>query len=249
MPEQVKDDGKASSKKDASIEEYSDIKEQRESSLEYSRFLYDDVKDWYKNADTKAQILLTLMGVFVTFLTSSIFVKADDLSKITRCMTPIIWIVLVTMVGTVTLAVISGLACLWSLIPLHRYAWKEPEYVELDNGEQSSISGRQVGFFATLITLNKKRFQSHLQQIKPEDEVEIRLVQTYYFSRNVYKKHFFLDIGFVLAFMSLLLFLLAGTLYIKKVSASKGRHNLEVQVGNHLIVHGTSEGMLQASKK
>jgi len=49
-------------------------------SLDYSRFLYEDVKDWYKNADMKAQILLTLMGAFVTFLASSIFVKADDLA-------------------------------------------------------------------------------------------------------------------------------------------------------------------------
>jgi len=220
-----------------------------EHSLEYSRFLYDDVKDWYKNADTKAQILLTLMGAFVTFLTSSIFVKADDLLEITRYMTPMIWIVLVTMVGTVTLSVISGLAFLWSRMPLHRYAWTEPENDGVDNEEQSPISGRQVGFFATLITLNKKRFQSHLQQIKPEDEVEIRLEQTYYFSRNVYKKHFFLDIGFILAVMSLLLFLLAGALYIKNVSVSNGKHNSEVQVGNHLIVHRTSEGVLQTSKK
>jgi hypothetical protein len=203
----------------------------REPSLEYSRFLYDDVKDWYKNADTKAQILLTLMGVFITFLASSIFAKADDLLKITRCMTPMIWVVLITMVGTVALSVISGLACLWSRIPLHRYAWTEPKNDGVDNEKKSPISGRQIGFFGTLITLNKKRFQSHLQQIKPEDEVEIRLEQTYEFSKNVYKKHFYLDIGFVLAVISLLLFLLAGALYIKSVSASNGKHNWVVRVG------------------
>jgi len=189
-------------------------------SLDYSRFLYEDVKEWYKNADMKAQILLTLMGAFVTFLTSSIFVKADDLAAITKCITPLIWGILAAMLVTITLAVIAGMACLWSRIPLHRYAWTEPGDAGASNAEQSPVSGRQVGFFATLITLNKRRFKSHLQQIRPEDEIDIRLEQTYYFSRNVYMKHLLIDIGFVLAVVSLLLFLLAGALYVHNVSAT-----------------------------
>ena len=199
-------------------------------SLEYSRFLYEDVKDWYKNADTKAQILLTLMGAFITFLTSSLFVKANDLLEITTCITPVIWGLLVTMLGTVILAVISGLACLWSRVPLHRYAWKVSEDEEPDEDEQSTTVGRQVGFFATLIKLNKKQFKSHLQHIKQEDEVEIRLEQTYYFSKNVYKKHFYLDIGFILAVVSLLLFLLAGALYVNNVSVSQNKSETEVSM-------------------
>ena len=76
-------------------------------SLDYSRFLYEDVKEWYKNADMKAQILLTLMGAFVTFLTSSIFVKADDLAAITKCITPLIWGILAAMLVTITLSHIA----------------------------------------------------------------------------------------------------------------------------------------------
>lgn len=202
------------------------------SSLEYSRFLYDDVKDWYKNADIKAQILLTLTGAFVTFLTSSLFVKADDLREITRCITPLIWGVLVAMTVTIVLAVMSAMACLWSRIPLHTYAWKEPENDGVDNKKRSPTLARQVGFFGTLITLNKKRFQSHLQQINPEDEVEIRLEQTYYFSKNVYKKHFYIDIGFVLTVLSLLLFLAAGALYVNNVSASDGKSKTVTEICN-----------------
>jgi hypothetical protein len=39
-------------------------------SLEYSRSLYDECVDWYRNADTKAHILLTLLGVSIGFFTS-----------------------------------------------------------------------------------------------------------------------------------------------------------------------------------
>ena len=91
-------------------------------SIEYARSLYDDVVYWYKNADTKAQILLTLMGVFVGFLTSSIIVGATDLNEITDCidMNHDIWIVLSIMTATVTLSVLSALACLWSRISKDR---------------------------------------------------------------------------------------------------------------------------------
>lgn len=32
--------------------------------------LFEDVRGWYDNADSKAQILLALDGAFLTFLTS-----------------------------------------------------------------------------------------------------------------------------------------------------------------------------------
>jgi hypothetical protein len=42
-------------------------------SLEYSRRLYDNIVDWYKSAELKAQVVLSLAGVFTSFLIASIF--------------------------------------------------------------------------------------------------------------------------------------------------------------------------------
>jgi hypothetical protein len=50
--------------------------------LDYSRDLYKLILDWYKNADSKAQVLLTLDGVFLTFLTTSIFTNPEESSKL-----------------------------------------------------------------------------------------------------------------------------------------------------------------------
>jgi hypothetical protein len=190
-------------------------------SLEYSRFLYEDIKYWYKNADDKAQILLTLMGVFIAFLTSSVFVKSDDLELLLDSIDQTIWVLLIIMLVTVALAVICGLMCLWSRVPIHKYAWIEPKKVEIAAEDQPVISGSQIGFFATLIKLDKNLFQSRFRKFHLNDEVDIRLEQTYYFSRNVYKKHILLDLGFFFAVASLLLFFFAGAFYIKNVANQK----------------------------
>jgi len=50
--------------------------------VDYSRRHLELVINWYNNADSKAQVILTLDGAFLTFLTSSILGSPDDLGKI-----------------------------------------------------------------------------------------------------------------------------------------------------------------------
>jgi hypothetical protein len=49
-----------------------DFQSDPKASLNYSRRLYSNVVDWYKNAETKAQILLSLDGIFVSVLVGSL---------------------------------------------------------------------------------------------------------------------------------------------------------------------------------
>ncbi len=65
--------------------------------MAYSKLVFANVVDWYKNADSKAQIILTLDGALVAFLTSSIFKRPAELSDIIRNLTPRTWLLLVAM--------------------------------------------------------------------------------------------------------------------------------------------------------
>ena len=186
--------------------------------LDYSRALYDEVVDWYKNADGKAQILLALLGVFIGFFTSSVFAKADDLGKIVNCFTPLIWFVLAAMAMTVTCAVLFGLACLWSRIPMRGYIFRKSGAELAGESNGPPISAREAGFFGIIWTLHKGRFQARLQELTSEAEVEIRTEQIHVLSRNVFKKHLLVDFGFFFGGASLLMFLFAGVLYIHNVS-------------------------------
>src|SRR5436189_5469993 len=53
-----------------------------EPAIAYSRKLFDDVVDWYKSADAKAQVLLCLAGTLLSFLTGSVFMKREELKSI-----------------------------------------------------------------------------------------------------------------------------------------------------------------------
>jgi hypothetical protein len=47
--------------------------------LDFTRRLLTETLDWYRNADLKSQILLTLDGAFLAFLTASAFKDPKDL--------------------------------------------------------------------------------------------------------------------------------------------------------------------------
>ena len=84
--------------------------------LTYARRLYERVVDWYKNADAKAQIILTLDGAFLTFLTTSIFQSPDELTKITQRFNHGTWLCLLAMCLCLIGSIVSALMCLWSRI-------------------------------------------------------------------------------------------------------------------------------------
>jgi hypothetical protein len=86
----------------------------RDEALEYTRDLYKLVLDWYGNADTKAQILLTIDGAFLAFFTSSIFAKPEDLGFIIDKFWAGTWIFLGLMCICLVGSIVSALNCLRS---------------------------------------------------------------------------------------------------------------------------------------
>ena len=84
--------------------------------LAYSNLLFANIVDWYRNADSKAQIILTLDGALIAFLTTSIFRKPGELSEITRSLTLRTWLLLTAMCVCLVGSIISALMCLWSRV-------------------------------------------------------------------------------------------------------------------------------------
>jgi len=75
-------------------------------SLEYSRRLYENMVDWYKAAELKAQVVLSLAGIFTSFLIASIFVKRSDVKEIVGVFAWHTWVAL----GLMTLALVGAIA-------------------------------------------------------------------------------------------------------------------------------------------
>jgi Family of unknown function (DUF5706) len=191
---------------------------ERSGALAYSNLVLANTIDWYKNADSKAQIILTLDGAVVAFLTSSLFKKAEDLSSITVHFTTLTWTLLGAMCVCLAGSIISALMCLWSRVSLgiKRDSVLGKERQHIREGKRP-YSPNVMFFFKTICWLEHDRFQAQLEKV--DEEFHIRAVgsQAYLLSERVYRKHVLVNAGFVLAGSSLILFLAGGISYLIQV--------------------------------
>jgi hypothetical protein len=83
-------------------------------STEYLRRLHDDVLSWYRTADTKAQLILTLDGIFITIVSANILVKPDELQARKESFGPVTWSLLGLAAAAMVCSVASAVVCLHS---------------------------------------------------------------------------------------------------------------------------------------
>jgi hypothetical protein len=80
--------------------------------VDYLRELEGRLRYWYSAAETKAQVVLTLNGVFLAFLTGSTLADRGDLARTTTAFGPETWVFLAGMGAGLAGAVACAVACL-----------------------------------------------------------------------------------------------------------------------------------------
>ena len=85
-----------------------------EASCDYMRRMYDRIIAWYEVADRKAQLILTLNGVFVSFIVGSTLSKPEELRAVTTRFGPETWLLLGLMTLALVASISSALRCLIS---------------------------------------------------------------------------------------------------------------------------------------
>lgn len=180
-----------------------------ENALEFSRRLYERTIDWYKNADSKAQIILTLNGALIAFLTSNIFKNPDDILKLTNKFSSLTCLLLSLMCLCLGGSIISALMCMQSRMG------NSAEIEKLKNSAQ--YLPNELLFFGTIAHLKPDKFQSELKKISKKSEVEGLAGQIYLLSKNVSAKHKCVNCGFAFIGGALIFFLLGGISYLADV--------------------------------
>jgi len=165
--------------------------------LDYARDLYKLIVDWYKNADSKAQVLLTLDGVFLTFLTTSIFTNPEESSKLFAMFTTTIWLFLLAMCACLTVSIFSAFACLWSRLYLPPTIDLVLHKQGIRPSEGKTYPSRALGFFQFIGHFQEYQFRERLNTLDHQEEMKILAFQLIEVSKNVTKKHFWVDCGFL----------------------------------------------------
>ncbi len=185
---------------------------------EYIRRLYDNIVDWYKSADTKAQVILAMDGAFIVFLTGSVFSKPDELQGILSKLTTATWVMLGLMALCVFGSMGASIYCLWSRIysktEAIAYIDRHVEEAQKKGQYQGIYPPAVMWFFQFLERLDLTRFKTTLESVDESFERESLIEQAQILSGNVRRKHTAVNVGFVLVALALVLFFFAAALHI-----------------------------------
>lgn len=184
-----------------------------ENAVGYARRLYDSTRDWYASADSKAQVVLAIDGTFLTFLTTAIFAKRPDLNALIDVFSIWTWCLLSLMVLSVVTSVVSAIYCLWSRTYSQAELRKIVDLAQHDEGN-SGYAPRLMWFFQFVAELESKRFCEALTKVNDIYEIEVMAYQIQTLAGNVRKKHRAVNLGFVSAAGTLILFLASGLSYL-----------------------------------
>lgn len=184
-----------------------------ERAIAYSRKLFDNIVDWYKSADAKAQVLLGLAGTFLSFLTGSVFMKREDLKSILNVFGQDTWALLAMTILCLVLAIACALMCLRSRMA------DPPEFTRHLSALNDGASDRQwpetLWFFGMIARLKDRgRFQTRLAEVTVEDEIRTLGSQVFILSKNVARKHRWVSWSFLCIVLTLIFFLASGISYV-----------------------------------
>ncbi len=177
--------------------------------LAYSREVYTLTMDWYRVADSKGQLLLTLNGVYITVLSSIAIASSQDLLKRGDSLPLVTWLLLAGTAVATAVSVLSAIACLHSRLSNARLDSLRDSFTEVN--AQGSVHYRPAAtyWFGTIARLDRSVGLAMLRQVDEAFELSALTEEVFLLAPNVLVKHRWANRGWASAGASLL-FLLAA---------------------------------------
>jgi Family of unknown function (DUF5706) len=160
--------------------------------LEYLRLMYASTRDWYTAAETKAQLLLAVNGVFVTLLFGLLFGNADGVHAGSRTFGLDTWIFAGVSVLALLVAVSCAVLSLWSL---HGRAGRDFARLRIDPAAPDSYRPEVLWYFGHLARLPRDAAEAKLRESNRQDETEALIYHVIDLSRKVLRKHRWVNAG------------------------------------------------------
>ena len=176
--------------------------------------VFTQVLDWYKSADAKAQVILTLDGAFITFLCSAVFGRPDEVRLIIGAFKPDTWLLLGLMCLTLTGSIVAAICCLWSRIYSEHELVDAFTHAHTDPNVAASYAPEVMSFFQHVSRLKPEALAERLGTADADFDRLALSHEVVNLARNVARKHAWVNRAFVLAALSVCLFLGAAATYI-----------------------------------
>ena len=167
--------------------------------LEYARRLYANILAWYESAERKAQIVLTVDGVFLGLLTASFTSGVTELRGVVDAFGPLTWLALSVALVMLLASLLSAVWCLRS-----RQVY----------GPASDSPAETMWFYRMIAAKQQAEFMAQARAIDEATEVDALTSQVWRLSHIVATKHTWANVAFASTGLSLFAFTLAAASYV-----------------------------------
>lgn len=183
---------------------------------DYLTRLYDDVLGWYRSADTKAQLLLTLDGILITVAAAAAFGKPDEVATRKAAVSVWAWVLLIVAAAGVIGSVICAVICLFSRLSNARIERLVSDWgVRPD--DVASYRPAVGWWFGFIAILPQPQIVTYLRQIDHELERDALAQNIALLSVNVLRKHRWANRGWILAASGVVVLAVSGVVQVATV--------------------------------
>lgn len=162
-------------------------------------------------------MVLSLAGIFTSFLIASLFVKRSDVKEIVGVFVWHTWIALGLMTLALVGAIISAVMCLITRVMPGKEVRRRYGQA-LANCPPDDYPPEMLWFFQALSVLDENYYSEQALKVSAEIEKKALINQNFLLAAKVLKKHVWVNWGFGCAAATLVFFLLTGLSYILQIS-------------------------------
>ena len=181
--------------------------EEDKATVEYLRHMYAMTRAWYTAAETKAQLLLAVNGLFVTVLFGILFGNSSDRHLGAARFRSVTWVLISFSVVALVTAIICAALCLWSL---HGRAKADFKTLGVNPGEPASYQPEVLWYFGHVAKLKRGAVKERLRSVDRRFEIETLSYHVVDLAHKVLRKHRWVNAGWAFTALALIALVAAG---------------------------------------
>jgi hypothetical protein len=179
-----------------------------------------DLRYWYSSAESKAQLVLTANGVFVTFLTTAVLAGPGQAARAMAVFGPETWAFLGGMSACLALAIFSAVACVASRglgAAGLRQRFKD---LAVQADDATTYPAEIMVFFHYLSAMQPAQYAERILAASPDFLTRALASEIIEFAPNIVAKHRWVNRAFIFTGLTLAFFLCTGVSYLIRLHAA-----------------------------
>jgi hypothetical protein len=184
------------------------MKTQSPPNLEYARRMYDRAIDWYKVAESKAQLILTVNGVFATITFGLLSGNVSELRRSRAAIGPETWVFLAAAFAALCCSIGLAAACLRSRH--EENVRRDFEQLKVDPAKIDTYRPEALWYFGHLAKLDWEAVVEKLRGADYKFELIALTYNVHGLATVVLRKHRLINAGWTLTSVALVALIAAG---------------------------------------